>query len=257
MTPAHPQKLGTHRRIADLIERGVSDVPRIAERLSMQPASVTIALAKMAELGYVARVGSRPQPSGRGRASIVWAVVPGAVIPIDSGSVSGTKRKDPGVYVSRVVDALRAGPTTRNALIKAASLAWTQLEDVVDFLMAEGCVTRSYGATGGRPAFIYTLVREPVDPSAATVRVATRPAVEAPEEERYEGSSGTFVLETVPSTETVRCNPAKTTVLLAACIDSYVSDTARDAPSKCNGCRYGRARRAAYAGCDFEESDDE
>lgn len=257
MTPTHPQKLGTHRRIADLIERGVSDVPRIAERLSMQPASVTIALAKMAELGYVARVGSRPQPSGRGRASIVWAVVPGAVIPIDSGSVSGTKRKDPGVYVSRVVDALRAGPTTRNALIKAASLAWTQLEDVVDFLMADGCVTRSYGATGGRPSFIYTLVREPVDPSAATVRVATRPAVEAPEEERYESSSGTFVLEFVASAETAQCAREPRAVTLAACIDGYVDATATGRKSPCNQCPTGRARRAAYAGCDFEESDDE
>lgn len=257
MTPTHPQKLGTHRRIADLIQRGVSDVPRIAAALGLQPASVTAALSKMAALGYVTRDGHRKRESAHARAANVWAVVPGAVVPTDSGCTPGARRKDPEVYVTRVVDALRAGPTTRTALIKVTSIAWAQLEDVVGFLMDAGCVTRSLGKTGGRPAFIYTLVREPIDASAATVRPATRPVVEAPEEERYEGSSGTFVLEFVASAETVRCNPAKTAVTLAACIDSYVSDTARDAPSKCNGCRYGRARRAAYAGSDFEESDDE
>lgn len=256
MTPTHPPQLGTHRRIADLIERGVFDVPRIAAALGMQPASVTIALGKMATLGYVVRDGQRKRESAHGRAANAWAMVPGAVVPADSGSTPGAKRKSAETYVARVVDVLRAGPTTRTALVKASSIAWSQLEDVVDFLMNAGCVTRTHGATGGRPSYIYTLVREPVDPSAVTIRTMTRPPVEVSEEEQYEGTSGTFVLGTVPSAETVQCAREPRTVALAACLDGYVDATATGRQSPCNQCPTGRARRASYAGFDFEDGDD-
>ena len=59
------------------------------------------------------------------------------------------------------------------------------------------------------------------------------------------------------SPETVPCAREPRTVALAACLDGYVDATATGRKSPCNGCPTGRARRAAYAGCDFEEEGDE
>ena len=44
MTPTHPTRIGTHRRIADAIEAGANEVSGIAARLGMTPASIGIAL---------------------------------------------------------------------------------------------------------------------------------------------------------------------------------------------------------------------
>lgn len=41
-------------------------------------------------------------------------------------------------------------------------------------------------------------------------------------------------------------------VVLAACIDGYVTDSARQR-GPCDSCAIGRARRAAWAGADFED----
>lgn len=60
-----------------------------------------------------------------------------------------------------------------------------------------------------------------------------------------------------PSPETVQCAREPRTVALAACLDGYVNATATGRKSPCNQCPTGRARRAAYAGCDFEEEGDE
>ena len=256
MTPAHPQKVGTHRRIADAIEAGTNEVSGIAQRLGMTPASIGIALGKMIELGYVARAGTRPRATGNGRAANLWSIAPGAVVPADSGAPSRV-RTSAETYLSRVVDALRDGPKTRTALIKASSIAWCQLEDVVGYLMASGSVTRTMASTGGRPGFTYRLVHEPASADALTVRTVPRALIEPTEEERYDSASGTFEYAFKPSTELVACNPAKTVVALAACLDGYVNATAMDAASQCNGCRIGRARRADYAGSDFEDGDDE
>ena len=261
MTPTHPTRIGTHRRIADAIEAGTTEVSGIATRLGMTPASIGIALNKMADLGYVVRDGTRPRATSTGRGANLWAIASGAVVPADSGAPA-RNRTSAETYLSRVVDALRDGPKTRTALIKASSIAWCQLEDVVGFLMASGCVTRTMASTGGRPGFTYRLVHEPASANALTVRAVPRAPVEPAEEERYDSASGTFEYAFEPSTEVVACNPAKTTVTLASCIDGYVDATGSvpKSPryaSKCNGCRIGRARRADYAGSDFEDGDDE
>ena len=256
LTPTHPTRIGTHRRIADAIESGTNEVSGIAARLGMTPASIGIALGKMLDLGYVIRDGTRPRATSTGRAANLWTLAPGAVVPADSGAPA-RNRTSAETYLGRVVDALRDGPKTRTALIKASSIAWCQLEDVVGFLMASGCVTRTMASTGGRPGFLYRLVHEPASAAALTVRAVPRSPTEPAEEERYDSASGTFEYTFKPSTEVVACNPAKTTVALSACLDGYVNATAMDAASQCNGCRIGRARRAAYAGSDFEDGDDE
>lgn len=256
MTPIHPTRIGTHRRIADAIEAGTNEVSGIAARLGMTPASIGIALGKMADLGYVIRDGTRPRATNTGRAANLWAIAPGAVVPADSGAPA-RNRTSAETYLGRVVDALRDGPQTRTALIKASSIAWCQLEDVVGFLMTSGCVTRTMASTGGRPGFTYRLVHEPASDAALTVRAVPRAPAEPADEERYDSASGTFEYVFEPSREVVACNPAKTTVALASCLDGYVNATAMDAASQCNSCRIGRARRAAYAGCDFEDGDDE
>jgi hypothetical protein len=123
--------------------------------------------------------------------------------------------------------------------------------------MTSGCVTRTMASTGGRPGFTYRLDHEPAGAEALTVRAVPRAPTEPDEEERYDSASGTFQYAFEVSREVVACNPAKTTVALASCLDQYVNATAMDAASQCNGCSVGRARRAAYAGCDFEDGDDE
>lgn len=60
-------------------------------------------------------------------------------------------------------------------------------------------------------------------------------------------SSITFVA----SPEETDC-PTIGRVALAACIDGYVTDTARR-KGPCDSCAIGRARRAAWAGADFED----
>lgn len=60
-------------------------------------------------------------------------------------------------------------------------------------------------------------------------------------------SSITFVA----SPEETDC-PTLGRVALAACIDGYVTDTARR-KGPCDSCAIGRARRAAWAGADFED----
>jgi hypothetical protein len=252
----HPTRLGTHRRIADAIEAGTNEVSGIAARLGMTPASIRIALSKMSDLGYVVRDGTCPPVAGNGRAANLWAIAPGAVVPADSGAPA-RNRTSAETYLGRVVDALRDGPKTRTALIKASSIAWCQLEDVVGFLMTSGCVTRTMASTGGRPGFTYRLDHEPASANALTVRAVPRSAIEPAEEELYDSASGTFEYAFEPSREVVACNPAKTTVALAACIDGYVDATATGQQSPCNQCPTGRARRADYAGSDFEDGDDE
>jgi len=61
----------------------------------------------------------------------------------------------------------------------------------------------------------------------------------------------------VASAETVQCAREPRTVALAVCLDGYVSATATNGKSPCNNCPMGRARRADYAGSDFDDGEDE
>lgn len=260
MTPTHPPRIGTHRRIANALERGLVDAPAIGIHLGMHPASIQSAIHRMEALGYVRRAGKRSRAIGHGRAVTLWELCPGAVVPVDSGAQNGGHPLRESVYVERVIDALRDGPKTRDELLTSTRMGSSQLGDVVKHLVTEGCISTTRRATRGRASFVYAFVREPEDPSAVAIRkyAHTHPnRVKVEDEEKYEGTSGTFVLGTVPSTETVPCAREPRTVALAACIDGYVDATATGRPSPCNQCPTGRARRADYAGCDFEESDDE
>lgn len=161
-------------------------------------------------------------------------------------------------YVARVLDVLREGPSTIGAAKKRTGMGSTQLLDVLSHLLAAGAVTRTNAPTRGRPTHVYTLLREPADPGAATIRRYKKPVPVTPEEEdRYEGASGTFTFPTSPSAETVECVATAAPVPLASCIDRFVEATATGADNPCNLCPTGRARRANYAGVDYEECDDE
>lgn len=65
----------------------------------------------------------------------------------------------------------------------------------------------------------------------------------------YGGGGASIVF--VASLEETDC-PELGHVVLAACIDGYVTDSARQR-GPCDSCAIGRARRAAWAGADFED----
>lgn len=65
----------------------------------------------------------------------------------------------------------------------------------------------------------------------------------------YGGRGSSIIF--VASPEETDC-PTLGRVVLAACIDGYVTDSARQR-GPCDSCAIGRARRAAWAGADFED----
>lgn len=74
---------------------------------------------------------------------------------------------------------------------------------------------------------------------------------EGVETDHHDYGSGVTSIVFVASSEEADC-PTLGRVVLAACIDGYVTDTARR-KGPCNSCAIGRARRAAWAGADFED----
>lgn len=259
MTPTHPTRIGTHRRIADILERGLSSVPGLAAGLRLDATTVHLALRKMNELGYARRATCRVPAPSNGRLVQAWELVPGAVVPSDSGA-PGKAQLPPAVYVARILDTLRAGPKTRAEMLTATSMSSIHLYHVLSGLVDAGCITTTRRKTQGRPAFIYAFASEPADPSVFGICRSERetpPPPKTVDEDCYDTHSGTFSFGFIAGTETAPCPPAKTTVALAACIDGYVDATATGRQSPCNQCPTGRARRADYAGSDFEESDGE
>lgn len=257
MTPTHPPS--THRRIANALTPEPQSIPALAAALRLDPTTIHVALGKMLGLGFVRRSCAKvSSPTGK-RQIPAWEMVPGVEVPADSGATRASPVAT-ATHIGRILDALRAGPRTRVELLATLPMDKIRIYHLLAELVDAGNVTTvKLPATKGRPALLYTLAAEPADLAAfSSGRGVPAPApTKPPEEERYEGSSGTFVLRTFPSTETVQCAREPRTVTLAACLDGYVDATATGRQSPCNQCPTGRARRADYAGCDFEESDDE
>ena len=74
---------------------------------------------------------------------------------------------------------------------------------------------------------------------------------EGTETESHDYGGGISSVTFVASPEETDC-PTLGRVVLAACIDGYVTDTARR-KGLCDSCAIGRKRRAAWAGADFED----
>lgn len=254
MTPPHPVPKSTHQRISECIHQGLADAAAIASAVGLTPSAVCIALAKMQALGYVTRGGTKSHP-GKGRPVALWVPVAGAVVPVGSGGHATSVPLRAEVYVGRVVTSLRAGPMTRKALEDATGMGSSQLQDVLTHLVSEGSITKESVPTRGRPAFRYTLVSEPVDAASVSIRryrhAHTGRAKADDEAHEFEGTSGVFTFGMESSPAETDC-PTLGRVVLAACIDGYVTDTARR-KGPCDSCAIGRARRAAWAGADFED----
>lgn len=74
---------------------------------------------------------------------------------------------------------------------------------------------------------------------------------EGVETDHHDYGSGVTSIIFIASPAETDC-PTLGRVVLAACIDGYVTDTARR-KGPCDSCAIGRARRAAWAGADFED----
>lgn len=153
-----------------------------------------------------------------------------------------------------------------NGLVKAiGKLPW---------VVCVGMVRASDGANGGgKPAKQWALVGTapewsapspdllgPDGPGRGDVKNTDGVAIEDGNDETSnellsQSSMAQWVTLEV-SAETAEC-PSQGTVRLADCIDGYVDATACERGTPCDGCAIGRARRAAWAGMDFEESADE
>ena len=153
-----------------------------------------------------------------------------------------------------------------NGLVKAIhKLPW---------VVCVGMVKASDGANGGgKPAKQWALVGVapewrapspdllgPDGPGRSDVRDTDGVSVASTDDETsgellIQGSTTRWVTFEV-SAETAEC-PSQGTVRLADCIDGYVDATACERGTPCDGCPVGRARRAAWAGADFEDSPDD
>ena len=192
-------------------------------------------------------------------------------------AVTARQAASNAAYVARVLAVIREGPSTIGAAKKRTGMGSTQLLDVLSHLLAAGAVTRANAPTRGRPTHVYTLVSEPVDAASVSVRRYTHAhtgrAKADDEAHEFEGTSGVFTFGMERSLTETDC-PTLGRVVLAACIDGYVSDTSvgmrrpcgkcsacvrGSGPCKnprsgpCDSCAIGRARRAAWAGADFED----
>lgn len=125
-----------------------------------------------------------------------------------------------------------------------------------DDVVCVGFTVPGKGRGGNRPKRLFALAgvapavrREalgPPGPGRGEIR-----DTEGTESESHDYGGGISSIVFVASPAETDC-PTLGRVVLAACIDGYVTDSARQR-GPCDSCAIGRARRAAYAGADFED----
>ncbi len=214
---------------------------------------------------WFAKVGQRAAVGAGGRPAVVWALTSSVKVAVVTADPWDALRAalvgSNGLTLTEIAARLKAS--------KATARRW--VSEHADKVLCVGRTRSVVERRGGnRGEFLFALAGTeltgkrvellgPAGPGCGEIRGS-----EGIPDDDADGDGRSLPTQSGPmswitfeaSAETAEC-PSQGAVRLADCIDGYVDATACERGTPCDGCPIGRARRAAWAGADFEDSPDD